>query len=71
MKVFKSCSNWLYEFRLYRRDDKGRIVKANDHLMDDTRYMVMSGIKRMITKPKEEPVDEDFYHGDSEGGWMG
>jgi phage terminase large subunit-like protein len=34
LKVFKSCSNWLTEFRLYRRDDKGHIVKENDHLQD-------------------------------------
>ena len=43
LKVFKTMQNWLSEYRLYRRDDKGRIVKANDHLMDGTRYLVASG----------------------------
>lgn len=51
LKVFSSCSQWFEEFRLYRRDDKGRIVKENDHLMDPTRYMVQSGLKRFITQP--------------------
>jgi len=34
LKVAKSLSAWFAEFRLYRRDDKGRVVKENDHLMD-------------------------------------
>jgi|694.fasta_scaffold02351_2 phage terminase large subunit-like protein len=46
LKVFRSCVNWVNEFRLYRRDDKGRVVKENDHLMDATRYMVVSGVQR-------------------------
>ena len=55
LKVFSSCQAWLEEFRLYRRDEKGRVVKENDHLMDATRYLCMSGIRRMRTKP-EPPV---------------
>ena len=42
LKVFRSLVNWLSEFRIYRRDEKGKIVKANDHLMDDTRYLCRS-----------------------------
>lgn len=44
LKVFSTCQNWLAEFRLYRRDDKGHIVKTNDHLMDATRYLMVSGL---------------------------
>lgn len=44
LKVFKSMQNWLSEYRIYRRDDKGHIVKKRDHIMDGTRYLVMSGI---------------------------
>lgn len=50
LKVFKSCSNWLDEFRLYSRDEHGKINKENDHLMDATRYYVMSGLKLGKTK---------------------
>ncbi len=42
-KVFKSCEAWFMEYRIYRRDDKGHIVKDNDHLMDATRYWFNSG----------------------------
>ena len=52
MKVFSSLKNWLDEFRLYHRDENGKIVKTRDHLMDATRYLVMSGVKRAITRPK-------------------
>lgn len=51
LKIFSSLVNWFSEFRLYRRDENGKIVKENDHLMDCTRYMVMSGLERAITKP--------------------
>lgn len=53
IKVFASCGNWLSEFRIYRRDEKGRIVKVNDHLMDATRYLVQECETNdfMITKP--------------------
>lgn len=72
LKVFASCQNWRFEFRLYRRDEKGRIVKVNDHAMDDTRYMVMSGIERMKTKPKPKSETEfGNFSGGSSTGWMG
>jgi len=70
LKVFKSCQNWLSEFRLYRRDEKGKIVKEFDHAMDETRYFVMSGIPRMITKPAQKP-SENYGSRGSYGGWAG
>ncbi len=51
MKIFRSLTNYLEERRRYRRDEKGRIVKQKDHLMDAKRYLVKSGIDRMITRP--------------------
>jgi hypothetical protein len=73
LKVFKSLTNWLEEFRLYRRDDKGQIVKEKDHLMDCTRYFVMSGRERMKTLPAPKPNSEfpgTVIGGNYGGGWM-
>lgn len=70
LKVFRTCANWLVEFRLYRRDDKGRIVKVSDHLMDGTRYLVMSGIGRAKTKPVPKPKNQGGHSAGSMG-WMG
>jgi len=66
LKVFKSCRQWFEEFRLYRRDEKGKIVKTKDHLMDATRYAVM-GKEIASVKPvkREGPIRRG---GDS---WMG
>lgn len=51
IKVFKTLSNFLSEYRIYRRDDNGKIVKENDHLMDCWRYLCMSGLQRSATMP--------------------
>lgn len=67
LKVFKSLGNWLSEFRLYRRDEKGNVVKENDHLMDATRYLVVSGLQVATTEPVKRNVDRGY----SAGGWMG
>ncbi len=42
LKVFRTLTSWTTELRLYRRDEKGKIVKVNDHLMDDMRYLLMT-----------------------------
>lgn len=42
LKVFDHLTNWKTEFRLYRRDEKGKIVKENDHLMDSMRYLLFT-----------------------------
>lgn len=71
LKIFKSLVNLQKEFRLYRRDEKGRIVKENDHLMDCMRYLIMSGLERADLKKKEKPKETVYYGGRDSGGWMG
>jgi len=60
LKIFASLNNLRSEYRLYRRDEKGRIIKENDHLMDDMRYLVNA-------KPAEwkhkEAQEEEFVPG--------
>lgn len=68
LKVFKSLGNWQSEFRLYRRDEKGNVVKENDHLMDATRYLVVSGLQVATTEPVKRNNDRGHS---SAGGWMG
>lgn len=43
LKVMDHLLNFFNEYRLYRRDENGRIVKKHDHLMDVMRYIVRSG----------------------------
>ncbi len=43
LKFFSSTTrNLQNEYLIYRRDNKGKIVKENDHCMDALRYMVNS-----------------------------
>lgn len=53
IKVFRTLTNFLSEYRIYRRDEKGKIVKDNDHLMDCMRYLTMSGIALAAPRPPE------------------
>lgn len=54
LKVFRTLQNFLGEYRIYRRDEKGKIVKENDHLMDDMRYLCLSGIALAAARPFEQ-----------------
>lgn len=70
LKVCRSLSHWLSEFRLYRRDEKGKIVKKDDHLMDATRYLIVSGMDRAKVKPpKRTSVGKNYSRGDNTA-WM-
>jgi len=71
LKVFRSCQNWLTEFRLYRRDEKGRVVKEGDHLMDATRYDEMERENTANTKPAEQKLKPVLVNaGEQMSGWM-
>jgi hypothetical protein len=71
LKVFRGrCPNWMAERRLYRRDEKGRVVKQNDHAQDAGRYGIASGDAWFAQEPvalaNPDRVIDIF--GDS-GGW--
>lgn len=44
LKIFRSCREFLKELATYSRDDKGKIIRVNNHCCDVVRYMCM-GIK--------------------------
>jgi len=71
LKVFRNCRNWIDEFRIYQRDKNGKVVKVNDHLMDCTRYLWMSGRDRMIPMPVEKAeYTMDFLGENNQNKWM-
>ena len=54
LKVFRTCTQWLKEKRLYRRDEKGKIVKEKDHAMDAMRYVIFTdGIYEAAPEPED------------------
>jgi hypothetical protein len=54
LKVFSTLHNYLAEHRIYRRDENGKRVKENDHLMDCERYGVMTGIALAAQRPPDQ-----------------
>lgn len=48
MKIFRSCKEFQREYVTYQRDEKGNIVKENDHCLDVGRYICM-GVKHART----------------------
>jgi phage terminase large subunit-like protein len=71
LKIFSTLQNTLSEIRLYRRDEKGKVVKERDHAMDAGRYRSMTRhIARASVPPKPKP-DPLLSLGLRGGTWMG
>jgi len=59
---------------MYRRNEDGKVVKKDDHLMDCIRYFVLSGRDYMETeKPYVEPEEPEWppRRRRDGGDWMG
>lgn len=61
IKVFKTLTNFMNEIRIYRRDERGKIIKTNDHLMDSFRYSIMTGRNCAITEPAKYDIPAEGF----------
>jgi hypothetical protein len=50
LKIFETAAAVLSEYRIYRRDENGKIVKKNDHCMDSLRYGWVTGMTYAVSK---------------------
>ena len=55
LRIFRSCVQWFEEFRVYRRNENGQVVRQNDHLMAATQYAVKAAPQIARTKPETDP----------------
>jgi hypothetical protein len=65
-------ANFFLEYRLYRRDAQGQVVKQNDLSMNCLRCLCVSG-DRMCTEPdpaEEEDRSYSYLAPGTLGGWM-
>ena len=69
LKVFSSMHNFLNEYRLYRRNEKGAIVKEHDHLMDCLRYIVASFEEKFTVRPVQQRFTNHDDSGDNYAGY--
>jgi hypothetical protein len=70
LKIARHLTHLLKQMKMYRRDEKGRIVKKNDHGPDALRYCVMTGPDIMRSKPASISL-ENWLRPALPGGWMG
>jgi phage terminase large subunit-like protein len=54
IRIFSTLQSTLTELRMYQRDEKGKIIKKDDHLMDCLRYLILSGLFRAISRAEYE-----------------
>ena len=71
LKLFRTLTNTRSELRLYRRDEQGKVVKENDHLMDALRYDIISGLARAIAEPAQRPDGMPWFHWSPPPVWAG
>ena len=77
VKIFKSCEKFRDEYRKYRRDMNGKVVKKDDHLLDCFRYFILSGLNLLDldADPDKDEDDRGRYKEElsrkmREGAWM-
>ncbi len=51
LKVASNLTNWLSQYRSYRRDKKGGIIQENDGLMHATGLLLTSGLSIAMIEP--------------------
>lgn len=70
LKIARHCVHLLKQMKMYRRDDKGRINKKDDHGPDALRYCVMTGPAIMRTRPAKLSA-ENWLRPNFQTGWAG
>lgn len=71
LKLFSTLTHTRNELRLYRRDEKGNIIKEHDHLMDCMRYGVMSARAVAKIKPIDSPEGRSWFSWTPPTVWSG
>ena len=61
LKVFGTCTQWLQQYRAYRRDKDGDIVEESDGLMRAMDLLVMEGAQIAGHDPEEVARAEDEW----------
>lgn len=53
-RVFNTCRKFMEEWRSYARDDKGKIMKGRDHLMNALEFAILDGLPLARTRLQHE-----------------
>ena len=67
-KVFSHLTEFFEEKMNYHRDEKGKIVKVKDDILDGVRYAMMMK-RHAIQKYEIDHEPEDWFENESGGYW--
>ena len=67
LKVFSSLTKWFEEYRIYRRDEQGNIVKQHDDLMDATQYLIQHFDDVAIEQPDPDASVNEYEFQSGQG----
>ena len=59
IRIHRSCTDCIREFGLYRWDEdaaEDKVIKENDHAMDDVRYFANTIMKHKIRQAEDSPI---------------
>ena len=71
LKIAAHCTRLLKQMKMYRRDERGRVVKKDDHGPDALRYGCMTGPAIMRTAPAKLALDSWLSPSTPGGAWAG
>lgn len=69
IKVFSTLVNLKAEYKLYRRDERGNIVKDFDHAMDAMRYLIATWAKIASVQAPDKTFGGGTVIADSDAGY--
>jgi phage terminase large subunit-like protein len=55
VKIFEDLKHFIEEYQVYMKDEKGNVVKKNDHIMDSFRYAQMTGVDLAMSEMDSKP----------------
>ena len=70
LKIFRSCQCLLGEIRLYRRNEKGKVIEEDDHLCACLRYGCNTGYDWLTRPPEKTPRQKTRRSVGGRHAWM-
>jgi phage terminase large subunit-like protein len=62
VKIFNDLNRFQEEYLVYQRDEKGNVVKKDDHMMDSFRYAIMTGRDLAVNEMESKSTQNNYWN---------